>query len=103
MKMNSKQEDLIAKIIVFLSISAMTIMLALSCSGCASVQSAYIAADRATYNAVAPEYRNYVIKDQSISELERSIRIDTLAKWDYRLFIAEGMDPDERYGSSISE
>lgn len=46
---------------------------------------AYIAADRATYDAVAPEYRTYVDSDSTLTPEQRDRRHRTLDTWDIRL------------------
>ena len=62
------------------------------CAGCAALRApapAYVAADRATYDAVAPEYAAYVGQDPALDEEERGRRARTLATWDARLRAAE--------------
>ena len=49
----------------------------------------YVAADRATYQAVAPEYAEYVEADPALDEEERDRRARTLDTWDARLRAAE--------------
>ena len=43
------------------------------------------AADRATYNAIAPEYTKYVETDSALSLPQRQRRLRTLASWKARL------------------
>ena len=45
----------------------------------------YLSADRATYDAVAPEYSAYVHADPALDDDERATRDRTLATWDARL------------------
>jgi hypothetical protein len=68
------------------------------CTGCAALSAAlstvppppdYVAADRATYEAVAPEYSAYVAQDAGLDEEERARRERTIATWDARLAAAE--------------
>lgn len=67
--------------------------LALAVSGCAAtgdiIRSDYVQADRATYEAVAPEYLKYVEADQSIDSDERKRRERTVTTWRLRLEQAE--------------
>jgi hypothetical protein len=67
------------------------------CAGCAALSAAlstappppdYVAADRATYDAVAPEYAAYVAADAALTEDERATRRRTLEAWNLRLEIA---------------
>lgn len=62
-------------------------------SGCAStgdiIRAEYVEADRATYEAIAPEYLNYVQADQSLDSDERKRRERTLTTWRLRLEQAE--------------
>jgi hypothetical protein len=64
------------------------------CTGCAALSAAlttvppppdYIAADRATYEAVAPEYAAYVAADAALDDQERATRRRTLEAWNFRL------------------
>lgn len=55
-----------------------------SCNGI-SVASAYLAADRATFDAVAPEYEVYVRGDANLDEAAKAARIRTLTTWKMRL------------------
>jgi len=62
-------------------------------SGCASLASpsaAYVAADRATYDAVAPEYAEYVRNDASLDDDQRARRQRTLETWRIRVKSVEG-------------
>lgn len=57
-------------------------------SGCSSFQLPspdYVAADRATYDAVAPEYAAYVHADPSLADEEKVRRDRTVATWDARI------------------
>ena len=63
--------------------------------GCTAVQSlnapggTYVAADRATYEALAPEYAAYVAADPSLAPDERDRRTRTLQTWRMRIEAAE--------------
>ena len=62
------------------------------CNGCAALQPPapdYVAADRATYDAVAPEYAAYVHADPGLDEEDRERRDRTIATWDARIRAAE--------------
>lgn len=54
-------------------------------AGCAGVPKQYLRADRATYNAIAPEYRAYIRGDEKLSELQRAIRLETVTTWKARI------------------
>jgi hypothetical protein len=61
-------------------------------SGCASLSSpsaAYVAADRATYDAVAPGYAEYVRHDASLDDEQRARRERTLETWRIRVNAGE--------------
>ena len=58
------------------------------CTGCSALQLPtpnYIAADRATYQAVAPEYAAYVHADPALDDEQRERRDRTIATWDARI------------------
>lgn len=58
-------------------------------SGCAGVPESYRAADRATYEAIAPEFVDYVESDESLSESQKRHRRLTVETWRLRLEEAE--------------
>ncbi|MFQ5352515.1 MAG: hypothetical protein ACE5D3_05510 [Candidatus Binatia bacterium] len=62
-------------------------LLILAC-GC-TMSDIYVAADKATYDAVAPEYRAYVEADDSLDSEQKKRRARTLKAWETR--IAEGV------------
>lgn len=65
---------------------------ALCFSGCATtdfIQSDYVEADRATYEAVAPKYLQYVQNDASLDDEEKKRRERTITTWRLRLEQAE--------------
>ena len=74
------------------------------CAGCRqlgtvlgpSPSATYVAADRATFEAVAPEYASYVHNDASLDEDERARRDRTVETWRLRIESAErGKRSDE--------
>lgn len=62
------------------------LLLALGCRPGAG----YVAADRATHDAIAPEYSAYVEADQALDSDEKRRRQDTVRSWSARLDQAEG-------------
>lgn len=54
-------------------------------AGCQGVSERYVAADRLTHAAVAPEYRRYVERDAALSPEQKQRRLKTLAAWAARL------------------
>ncbi len=59
--------------------------------GC-STQSAYVAADRETYEAIAPEYRAYVEADPKLTPKQKGRRERSVESWGGRLTEAESGD-----------
>lgn len=57
--------------------------------GCAGPAPAYVAADRETYNALAPEYGDYVDRDLTLSPEQKARRNRTVETWRIRLEAAE--------------
>jgi hypothetical protein len=57
---------------------------ALGSTSCA-VDEGYRLADKATHNAIAPEYLDYVEDDESLDEDEKQSRRDTVATWRKRI------------------
>jgi len=43
-------------------------------SNCASIDKAYVAADRSTYEAVSPRYIEYVEKDTNLRDWEKDLQ-----------------------------
>lgn len=73
-----------------LSVLVLALVLVLaSCSGC-SVPQVYVQADRATYEVVAPEYLEYLSKDEALDPKVREARALLIQSWDLRLRKAEG-------------
>lgn len=58
-------------------------------SGCQSVPKIYLRADRNTFNAVAPEYKEYIQNDTTLSEAQKELRFNTIETWDRRIESAE--------------
>lgn len=50
--------------------------------GCATPEAAFVRAERATYQAVAPEYVAYVEADPALSDEEKERRRRTVRTWD---------------------
>ena len=50
-----------------------------------SVADAYVASDRATYDAIAPGYKSYVEADASLDEPSKASRLRLLTSWKMRL------------------
>ena len=59
------------------------------CSILTAPEGTYVAADRATYDAVAPEYRAYVTSDPNLDDEQRARRHRTVETWRVRLESAE--------------
>jgi hypothetical protein len=73
-------------------------LLLLSAPGCATLtapQGPYVASDRATYDAIAPEYRAYVATDPNLNPEQRARRERTLETWRLRLEDAEARAENE--------
>jgi hypothetical protein len=87
-----------------LPFAPMLLLLPLSqCTGCSALTFPppdYVAADRATYEAVAPEYAGYVQEDPRLDEDERVTRARTLQTWDARLRAAERGKSEARNSKS---
>jgi hypothetical protein len=72
-------------------------------TGCSALQPPtpdYVAADRATYEAVAPEYAAYVHDDPALDDEEKGRRDRTIATWDARVRAAEGGKSEIRNSKS---
>jgi hypothetical protein len=48
-----------------------------------------VQAERATYDAIAPEYRAYVLRDGDLQPVQKEIRMRTLDSWNERITAAE--------------
>ena len=71
-----------------LKILAVAAIAAVLCS-CGSMTDSYIAADKATYDAVAPEYLDYVRDDQSLDQAGKDRRRRTIETWEKRIQAAD--------------
>lgn len=72
------------------TVLALTLALVSGC--CATtdiIRSDYVEADRATYEAVAPRYLEYVQADESLDSEEKKRRERTINTWRLRLEQAE--------------
>lgn len=54
----------------------------------AGFNSAYIRTDYNTYEAIAPEYLEYVSQDEKLSDFEKNIRRRTVQTWRDRIIAA---------------
>jgi len=61
------------------------IFAAAAIAGCVSPDSAYVEADRATFEAVAPYVLDRLGKDEELSKEQRRQRRATISSWEYRL------------------
>lgn len=62
--------------------------LILGCQG--TSMSLYISADRATYEAIAPEYLDYISSDDALDKEQKARRVRLIKTWDRRIEEAEG-------------
>lgn len=62
----------------------------LALTSCSGVSDVYTAADRATFDAVAPEYSAYVQADAALDEASKATRLRTIETWRLRLDGAGG-------------
>lgn len=62
-----------------------------SCAGC-SISQAYVAADRETYEAIAPDYRARVEADPGLSDDQKARRARAVDSWEARLVEAESAE-----------
>lgn len=79
---------------LFLAALALMALYLLVAPGC-TLQEAYVAADQATYDAVAPEYEGYVNLDTGLTEVQKERRRETLRSWKARLAAQEPPDTAE--------
>jgi hypothetical protein len=69
-------------VIAFLGIVGLILMACLQ--GCRT-SGEYLRADRATFEAISPEYRRYVEADPALSSEEKARRLRTVETWRLRL------------------
>lgn len=77
-------KELWPKLLVLLAI-----VLLILAAGC-SPSSEYVKADRATFDAIAPEYLRYVENDTTLDSDQKARRKRTVSTWEMRLRQAEG-------------
>jgi hypothetical protein len=65
---------------------ALIFVLAFALFGCNSIDKVYMEADLATYSAIAPEYSDYVAKDEDLTEEEKQDRYALLDSWLRRIY-----------------
>lgn len=67
-------------------------LLAVSLVSCCQLERrVYDLADRSYYNAIVPEYRQYVERDPNLTETQRTRRLETIRQWDRDLKEREGV------------
>lgn len=68
-------------------------------SGCGALNEKYVEADRATYEAIGARYKAYVDADETLTDLQKRSRKNTVDSWDARVSSAEDFlrqqTPDE--------
>jgi len=67
------------------AMKALALLVALSCGSCAGPADAYVAADLATFEAVAPAHRAYLEADVTLDAEQRARRLAVLDTWWLRL------------------
>jgi len=65
-----------------LSGAAAALFAATAFGGCAAPDASFVRAERATYNAIAPEYVGYVSSDPALSDEQKARRQRTIQTWD---------------------
>lgn len=65
-----------------------TLLCCLLATSCTSPQ-LYTKADRLTFDAIAPEYRTYVLADPSLDQSQKDLRLLNVETWRIRLEAAE--------------
>lgn len=83
----------------FRAITALLVLLlcVAALTSCTPVQ-AYVQADRATYEAIAPPHARYVAADASLSPEQKQDRQDLLDTWRRRIEVAEGAGDSQQSG-----
>ena len=80
---------------IFVGAASLLASVGTGAGGCSALQSAqgpggaYVAADRATYEALAPEYAAYVAADPALADDDRARRTHALDTWRLRIESAE--------------
>jgi len=62
-----------------------SLLIAFSPVSCATVPQSYLEADRATFEAIAPEYHNYVGADPALTPAQKINRQQTIQSWRNRI------------------
>ncbi len=73
----------------------LAVVVLLSCSWGCTPQSAYIEADRATFDVLSPMLRGYIEGDDSLDEQQVERRGRLIDTWRIRLEQAEGAGSDD--------
>ncbi len=64
------------------------IVVAVSCTlltSCASLDKAYVTADKATLDAIGPQYSKYVENDTSLTPEQKTLYLNTVKVWEQRV------------------
>jgi hypothetical protein len=69
---------------------ALLCVAAVSCCGCPAVSESYLKADKATFDAITPEYLRYVEADPALDQEKKDRRKRTVESWRLRLDKAGG-------------
>lgn len=67
------------------------ILMTLALCSCDTVSKVYLASDRATFDAITPEYVHYVESDHGLTPKDKEIRLRTVKTWADRLKQFEGV------------
>jgi len=70
-------------------IARLIVVLALASLSACSFADAHIKAQRAEYDAIAPEYLTYVEADESLTDNDKRLRQVTVQQWDRRITALE--------------
>lgn len=69
---------------------ALALLAVLLVGSCAGPADAYVAADRATFDAIAPAHRAYLQADVTLDAEQLERRLAVLATWELRIRHTEG-------------
>lgn len=58
---------------------------------CTTASDTYVKADRATYDAIVPDYINYVQADNGLTQEQKDRRMRLVWSWQKRIEAAEGV------------
>ena len=70
---------------IVLPMKALAVLAVLLVGSCAGPSDAYVAADRATFEAIAPAHRAYLEADATLDAEQRARRLAVLATWELRI------------------